>query len=103
MVCKLAYKLPLRRCECGGKAELCRYIWTPDEKQNGWYIGCPRFACNRMVTKIYKSPIVAIIKWNFKDWRYSKEKLITNSKVKMMFLAKQYNRATKNRKEKTNV
>ena len=66
MVCKLAYRLPLRRCECGGKAELCRY-------GDMWFIGCRRFTCNRMVSKIYKNPIRAIIKWNFKDWSFTKE------------------------------
>lgn len=72
MVRKLAYKLPLRRCECGGKAELSAYV-TIDNKHSGWFISCYRFTCNRMVTKIYKNPLIAVIKWNLKDWKYSKE------------------------------
>lgn len=99
MVRKLIYKLPLRRCECGGKAELCRYS-TYIEEENGWFVGCPRYACNRMVTKIYRNPIVAILKWNFKNWRYSKEagRTIPNSRIKLWFLAKQYQKSIKQSK-----
>lgn len=72
MVCKLAFKLPLRRCECGGKARLNAYV-TISGKHAGWFIGCDRYFCNRMATKIYKYPFIAVIKWNLKDWRYSKD------------------------------
>ncbi len=89
MVHKLIYKL-LRRCECGGKANLCRYIYTPNEKANGWFVGCQRYTCDRMVTKIYRNPIVAIIKWNIKDWKFSKERFITNGQLKMRILEKLY-------------
>lgn len=98
MVRKLVFKLPLRRCECGGKPELCRYVWVPDEKQNGWYISCQRFICNRMVTKIYKSPLKTIIMWNLKDWKFSGRKYISNAQLKQRFLEKLYFKKTKGEK-----
>ena len=99
MVRKLVYMFPLRRCECGGKAELCRYIYVTNKDENGWFIGCTNLCCTRMATKIYKYPIKAIVNWNLKDWKHSKDKFLTNNEVKWHFLAKQL----RTRKENKNV
>lgn len=72
MVRKLALKFPLHKCECGGVAALHPYN-TFGGKCCGYFVSCCRFACNRMATKIYKNPLIAVIKWNLKDWKYSKE------------------------------
>lgn len=76
MVYELISKLPLHRCECGGKVSLHPYvtIYNPhNTTRKGYFVSCDRFACNRMVTKIYNNPLVAVIKWNIKDWKYSEE------------------------------
>ena len=75
MVYKLIKKLPLRRCECGGAAELHPYntLSSIGGKCCGYFVSCYRFACDRLAIKIYKRPLIAIIKWNLKDWKYSKE------------------------------
>lgn len=73
MVRKLINKIPLRRCECGGKVELHPYCLLGCAKNSGYFVSCERFACNRLVIKIYKNPLIAVIKWNLRDWKYSKE------------------------------
>jgi hypothetical protein len=74
MVCKLIYKLPLRRCECGGKCSL-RRSQSDYYRNDMWFVECDRLTCPsycRRISKLYNSPLVAIIKWNLKNWRYSK-------------------------------
>lgn len=78
LIFRILYAMPLRRCECGGKAEL---RMLDGIKGRYCFIGCDRYACPRMVSKIYKHPIVAILKWNIKDWKYSKE---NNTYLKQM-------------------
>lgn len=74
MVCKLAYKLPLRRCECGGKPSL-RCLPKGSSYYNGdmWFVECDRIPCYKRVIKLYRSPLVTVIKWNLKNWRFTKE------------------------------
>lgn len=76
MVHKLVYKLPLHRCECGGKAELCGC-------GEMWFVGCDRFNCGRLVNMIFDKPLVAVLKWNLGNWRFTKQnKKLLNRKEK---------------------
>lgn len=71
MVYKLIKMLPLRRCECGGKAELHPYV-SIGGSYKGYFVSCYRFACNRLAVKIYKNPLAAVIRWNLRDWNYTR-------------------------------
>lgn len=66
MVRKLVYRLPLRKCKCGGEV----FLWRSGRKT--WEVSCLRYGCNRLEVKMYRSPLMAVIMWNLRDWNYTK-------------------------------